>query len=245
MEKNNDVLDVIINDAADFESADIAFQESYQKSRDKVRAEIEEEQKTGNGFKFSQHDTNALIEKYPYSASEKEKVKAQQADIEQAKKDALEAEIDKRTGEDKATLENLYFGKEGRNFYQNKFDLDKNAQQTQQAPPEQSKDEVQDTKVSAKDAFKEKMRQQGQEQEPDGQEQSDSADTPQKNIRDDYNMRAFEHELNEHHSEESKVRAEDAKQVTDIDAEKVAFKERMRESFNQDGQEMEGDGMEM
>ena len=231
--KTNDILDVIINDAADFEGADTAYQESYQKVRDRVKGEIEAEQERQTGNKFSQHETNALIEKYPYTASEKDKVKAQQADIEQAKKDALESEIDKRTGEDKATLESLYFGKEGRNFYQNKFELDKNTQQTEQAQPE----------VSAKDAFKEKMRQ--QEQEPNGQEQSSIEDAPQKSIGDDFNMKSSEHELNEHHSEESRARTEESKQRSEIDADKVAFKDRMRESFNQEGQQMESDGMEM
>jgi hypothetical protein len=106
-----------MNDKTGFNIIDKGFQEDLEKERNKVRAKLEEEIKAGKNPKFSQSQTDWMLAKFPY-ANNDQRDKAVSAEMEkrQRQKEAFDAEVEKRLGMNQAILEQLHFGKEGRQF---------------------------------------------------------------------------------------------------------------------------------
>lgn len=106
-----------MNDKIGFDIIDKGFQEDLEKERNQVRAELEEEIKNGKASNFSQSDTDWMLANYPY-ANTKQRDKAVDAESEkkQRQKAAFDAEVEKRLGEKQDILEQLHFGKHGRQF---------------------------------------------------------------------------------------------------------------------------------
>lgn len=106
-----------MNDKTGFDIIDKGFQEDLEKERNRVRAKLEEEIKEGKNPKFSQSHTDWMLAKFPYANNE-QRNKAVNAEMEkrQRQKEAFDAEVEKRLGEQRAILEQLHFGKEGRQF---------------------------------------------------------------------------------------------------------------------------------
>jgi hypothetical protein len=106
-----------MNDKTGFDLIDKAFQEDLEKARRAERAKLELEIKEGKNPKFTQSHTDWMLARYPY-ANEEQRDKAVSAEEEKRRrqKEAFDNEVEKRLGEQKAILEQLHFGKEGRQF---------------------------------------------------------------------------------------------------------------------------------
>lgn len=106
-----------MDDKIGFDLIDKEFQKELEEERAKERAKLEEEIKAGKNPKFSQSQTDWMLAKFPYANNE-QRDKAVSAEMEkrQREKERFEQEVEKRLGEKQAVLEQLHFGKHGRQF---------------------------------------------------------------------------------------------------------------------------------
>ena len=106
-----------MDDKIGFDLKDKEFQKQLKEERAKMRAKLEEEIKAGKNPKFSQSQTDWMLAKFPYTNND-QRDKAVSAEMEkrQRQKEAFDAEVEKRLGEKQAILEQLHFGKNGRQF---------------------------------------------------------------------------------------------------------------------------------
>lgn len=97
-------------DKIGFDDNEKEYQKRLKELEEKIRAEILAEKKGQLGFKFSPHDRDWQLHKYPHP-THKDRLKAAQNnhDSKEANKKALEAEVARRMEEQRKTLEKLIF----------------------------------------------------------------------------------------------------------------------------------------
>lgn len=123
-------MEELFNDIEEFNDTETHFEEQLEEERIRLRAIVEEEFKVSPG-KFTQGQTDWMLNNYPYGTREQQNT-AQQA--EEDKRTQKEIKIDNETelrlGKSRAILDGLLYGDNGRQYYVDKFAEQKKEQES-------------------------------------------------------------------------------------------------------------------
>lgn len=97
-----------------FDSIDEAFREDLENLRAKIGAEMDTEHKKKKGYRFNEHQATWKIDHYPYSAREGARAQKNHEQAMASGDAQRRADVDARLSEQKVILEQLHFGKLGR-----------------------------------------------------------------------------------------------------------------------------------